>query len=103
MELRESSRLLMWYCDRDFMGSTLRAGTGRRHNYHYIKKGLCRNHNLSRDRDTMHAGSAFTSTASMDIPAGDLPQQSMSQSSLDSDDFDDETSIFLTAPKVITS
>ncbi|CAL5229567.1 g12921 [Coccomyxa viridis] len=45
-------------------------------------------------------GSAFASTASMDIPAGDMPQQSMSQSSLDSDDFDDESTVFLTAPKV---
>ncbi len=36
----------------------------------------------------------------MDIPAGDMPQQSMSQSSLDSDDFDDESTVFLTAPKV---
>ena len=47
-----------------------------------------------------HAGSAFASTASMDIPAGDMPQQSISQSSLDSDDFDDESTVFLTAPKV---
>ncbi len=37
----------------------------------------------------------------MDIPAGDMPQQSMSQSSLDSDDFDDESTVFLTAPKVL--
>ena len=48
----------------------------------------------------MCTGTAFASTASMDIPAGDMPQMSMSQASMDSDDFNDESSIFLTAPKV---
>ena len=36
----------------------------------------------------------------MDIPAGELLQQSPSVASVDSDDFDDESNVFLTAPKV---
>lgn len=44
--------------------------------------------------------SAFASTQSMDIPAGDFPAaQSISVSSID-EDIDDESTIFLTAPKV---
>ncbi|CAL8469570.1 g9111 [Coccomyxa elongata] len=44
--------------------------------------------------------SAFASTQSMDIPAGDYPAaQSVSVSSID-EDIDDESTIFLTAPKV---
>ncbi|EIE21470.1 hypothetical protein COCSUDRAFT_66905 [Coccomyxa subellipsoidea C-169] len=44
--------------------------------------------------------SAFASTQSMDIPAGDFPAaQSVSVSSID-EDIDDESTIFLTAPKV---
>ena len=44
--------------------------------------------------------SAFASTQSMDIPAGDYPAaQSVSVSSVD-EDIDDESTIYLTAPKV---
>ena len=48
----------------------------------------------------MPAGTAFASTASMDIPAGEMVQQGASQASMDSVDFDDESTVFLTAPKV---
>ncbi|CAK0784621.1 hypothetical protein CVIRNUC_007825 [Coccomyxa viridis] len=45
-------------------------------------------------------GTAFASTASMDIPAGEMVQQGATQASMDSVDFDDESTVFLTAPKV---
>lgn len=49
------------------------------------------------------AGTAFASTASMDIPAGEMVQQGATQASMDSVDFDDESTVFLTAPKVAVS
>ena len=49
------------------------------------------------------AGTAFASTASMDIPAGEMVQQGATQASMDSVDFDDESTVFLTAPKVAIS
>ena len=39
----------------------------------------------------------------MDIPAGEMVQQGASQASMDSVDLDDESTVFLTAPKVAIS